>query len=59
MGRLGAVFGRPWGVLELLLLAIERTSQIIGKTGSFLQFFQVWGCLGRDLMAVLGRLGRS
>ena len=60
MGRLGAVFGRPWGVLKLLLVAIERTSKIIRKkTYSFHMFFQVWGRLGRDLVAVLGRLGRS
>ena len=59
MGRLGAVFGRPCGVLELLLVAIERTSKITEKDIVFTCFFQVWGRLGRDLVAVLERLERS
>ena len=52
MGRLGAVFGRPWGVLELLLVAIERTSKIIEKLTVFIGFFKfgaVWeGILWRS-----------
>ena len=52
-------FWPSWGVLKLLLVAIERTSKIIEKTYSFHRFFQVWGRLGRDLVAVLGRLERS
>ena len=73
LGRLGAILEPPWGVhgsswgcfwpswgvLKLLLVAIERTSKIIEKTTVFIGFFQVWGRLGRGLVAVLGRLGRS
>ena len=67
--HLGATLGRPWVVLGLfwavlecslvLSVAIERTSKIIKKTCDFCLFFEVWGRLGRDLVAVLGRLGRS
>ena len=52
MGRLGAVFFRLRGVLELLLVAIERTSKIIEKPAVFLGFFRfgaVWeGILWRS-----------
>ena len=52
MGRLGVVFGRSWGVLELLLVAIERTSKIIEKPTVFIGFFRfgaVWeGILWRS-----------
>ena len=67
--HLGATLGRPWVVLGLFWAVLECSlAPFCGyranfenhqKTSSFWWFVQVWGRLDRDLVAVLGRLGRS
>ena len=68
-GRLGAVLGPSWGHLGavlgrlgpswLLLLGNRANFKHLQKTICFYMSFEVFSRLGRDLVAVLGRLGRS
>ena len=69
LGHLGATLGRPWVVLGLFWAVLgcslapfcgyRANFENHQKTYSFCWFFQVWGRLERDLVAVLERLGRS